>query len=294
MNQEVLEFDATFLKEPPKPFLRWAGGKRRLMPILHSRMPKDFQPGLTKVYEVFLGGGAFIFSLFLPDSQFFTPGSKVHINDVNEDLILAYKVVRSSPQELMEYLQSIARTKSKAEFERVKASRPRSDIGKAARLIYLNRTCFNGLWRVNSSGEFNVPWGTLKNPQIFNRQNLISCSARLKGAKITNWDYTKVLESCMRGEFVYLDPPYLPGKSGKMFSQYAKAGFGISHHIELSDLIIDLTRRGVRVMLSNSDSPLTRQIYGPAMDFHKLRVMRSISAASKSRIYANEVIGTNY
>jgi DNA adenine methylase len=278
----------------PKPFLRWAGGKRKLIAHLNSKMPRDFIPKRTRVFEPFLGGGAFAFSLYDSTSPFFTPGRKLFLNDINPELVLAYLAVRDEPEKLISHLVKISRTKSKSEFEQVKFSTPRSDIARAARFIYLNRTCFNGIWRVNSDGKFNVPWGRLKNPRIFEEKNIYSCSDRLKGSKITNLEYFEATSISKKGDFVYFDPPYLPNKTSTMFSQYSKKGFGIEEHKKLSKVIKFLTDRGVNVMLSNSDTDLTRKIYGEVVNFHTIKVMRTISAAPESRGPTLEIIGTNY
>lgn len=278
----------------PRPFLRWAGGKRRVLPHLLEKMPLDFAPGKTRVFEPFVGGGAFAFSLGIEGSKHYTPGKNLFINDVNEDLVCAYVAIRDNPKKLIEKLEEIVKTKSKAEFERIKKSSPKSSIERAARFIYLNRTCFNGLWRVNSRGEFNVPWGKLKNPLIFDEQNILNCHVRLRDATITNLDFSLALKTCKEGDFVYLDPPYIPLTPSSSFSKYAKGDFGLGNHLALAETIEKLTLRGVRVLLSNSDTKTTREIYGDVMNFQKIQVQRSISANSSSRISVGEIIGTNY
>ncbi len=282
------------LDPAPKPFLRWAGGKRRVVDRLHANMPLDFSSGKTRVFEPFLGGGAFAFSLGNEFSNFFTPGSLLHLNDVNDDLICTYVEIRDNLEGLIGHLKKITKDKSQAEFEAIKKSRPKTNTGRAARFIYLNRTCFNGLWRVNSKGEFNVPWGKLKDPLIIDSSNLKLCSKRLKGSTITNHDFVFALAKCKKGDFVYLDPPYIPLNSSSSFSKYAKGDFSIQDHEKLSEVIADLSRRGVKVLLSNSDTKLTRQIYGDVVDFKAITVQRSISANSTSRVKVKEILGANY
>lgn len=246
------------------------------------------------MFEPFVGGGAFSFSISNFGSPFHTPGKCLHINDINEDLILAYKIIRDDPKELMRALLSITKDKSKAEFERIKKSNPKLHVSRASRFIYLNRTCFNGLWRVNSKGEFNVPWGKLNNPTIFNKENIIACSHALQGASITNLDFSSALEVPKKGDFVYIDPPYIAMSNSSSFSRYAKSDFGLVQHFALAGAIRGLSQKGVNVMLSNSDTKLTRDIYGEVLNIQKIQVQRSISAKAQSRVSVGEVIATNY
>ena len=278
----------------PKPFLRWAGGKRRVIPYIFQNLPRDFNSGKTRVYEPFLGGGAFIFSLFNPTSPFFTPGKNLVISDINQDLITAYIAVRDRPDELIKKVDQFAKKKTKKEFEDMRSLRPRNDLEAAARFIYLNKTCFNGLWRVNSKGEFNVPWGKLKDPQIIDITNIRECHRRLRNSTIMKQDFASSLESCRRGDFVYLDPPYLPLNSSSNFSKYSKEDFGLVQHAALAGAINALTKKGVKVLLSNSDTPLTREIYASVLKIKSIHVQRSISAKSESRVQVKEIIGTNY
>jgi DNA adenine methylase len=278
----------------PQPFLRWAGGKRRVLPIIRTKLPREFIKGKTRVFEPFVGGGAFAFSLYDKMSPFFTPGRNLYINDVNPDLVLCYSTIRDCPDDLMKALKSITKTKSKAEFEKIKSSRPDKSVEKAARFIYLNRTCFNGLWRVNSKGDFNVPWGKLKDPKIFDESNILLVHDRLQGASITNLDFSAAMEECNKGDFVYLDPPYLPLSASSSFSKYAKSDFGLVQHFALAGAIRALTKRGVMVMLSNSDTKLTREIYGDILAIERIKVQRSISANAASRVQVGEIIATNY
>jgi DNA adenine methylase len=179
-------------------------------------------------------------------------------------------------------------------FEKVRASHPSTRLEIAARFIYLNKTCFNGLWRVNSKGEFNVPWGKLSNPMIFDESVLMANSIRLRGAKIATRDFLGQLNSAQTGDLVYLDPPYLPLSSSSSFSKYSKLDFDISDHENLATCINSLTKRGVFVVLSNSDTSDTRRIFGESMNLYQISVGRSISAKSESRKRVNEVIATNY
>jgi len=278
----------------PQPFLRWAGGKRKLAGFIANSFPKKLDYSSAHYYEPFLGGGALAFYIGQKESPFYIPGSRIHLSDTNPDLIIAYQVLRDEPVTLMKHLTKLGRQTDREAFEKVRASRPKSKIEIAARFIYLNKTCFNGLWRVNSKGEFNVPWGKLQNPRIFDESILIANSIRLRGAKIAKRDFLSQLEPARKGDLVYLDPPYIPLSSSSSFSKYSKLDFDISNHEELASCIKSLTKRGVFVVLSNSDTSDTRRIFGEFMNLYQISVGRSISASSESRKRVNEVIATNY
>ena len=278
----------------PAPFLRWAGGKRRLLQTFLPSLPAGFDPTKSKLYEPFVGGGAVMFGLGDESSQLYVPGKRLVINDVNPDLIATYTTIRDDVEGLIRELTKLAKNVSQPAFEKVKKSRPQTDLARAARFIYLNKTCFNGLWRVNSKGEFNVPYGHVNNPVVCDSELLRSCSARLSGAQIRLGSYFSALNDAKAGDFVYLDPPYLPLSPSSSFSKYAKDDFLQLDHYALAGVIRGLSERGVYVMLSNSDAPLTRQIFGGVLELRGLDVTRSISAGSASRIKVGEVLGVNY
>jgi DNA adenine methylase len=278
---------------PPAPFLRWAGGKRRLLATILPTFP-DFDPKKNRFYEPFVGGGAVMLALGDPDHPTHVPGRRLVINDINPDLVATYTVIRDRVDELVEALRILGKDTSKDAFEKVKRSRPAGDVDVASRFIYLNKTCFNGLWRVNGRGEFNVPWGKLKNPQVLDEPLLRACAARLSGAAIRCGTAVSAVSDAKAGDLVYLDPPYIPLSASSSFSKYAKDDFGLLDQYQLAGLIQGLTDRGVRVVLSNSDTPMTRQVYGPVLNLWQLSVHRSISAASASRGRVEEVLGFNY
>jgi DNA adenine methylase len=278
----------------PKPFLRWAGGKRKLTNLLIDAIPTKFNPTEHRFFEPFVGGGALMLALGNTNAPIFVPGKNLFINDMNPDLVSTYKVIRDEVNELIADLTVMGSDLTKRQFEAVRAMTPRDEVERAARFIYLNKTCFNGLWRVNSSGQFNVPWGKLKNPLIFDEQNLLAVSHRLQKAKITNQDYQEATEKVSEGDFVYFDPPYLPISSSASFSQYAKADFNEKNHRQLAETIKKLKKKKAFVILSNSDTKLTREIFGPLMNLHQISMQRSISAAAGSRKPVNEILGTNF
>jgi DNA adenine methylase len=282
------------LPSQPRPFLRWAGGKRQIVNLLVDTIPNSFFSSNSRYFEPFLGGGALVFALGDSGSSKYIPGERIFINDSNPELICTYFAVRDDIELLVKKLKSLSRNTSKKAFLEVRASRPRNEIGRAARFIYLNKTCFNGLWRVNNDGQFNVPWAGLKSPKVFDEYNLRVASERLQGSQIFVGNYQTPLSLVQRGDLVYLDPPYLPLSSTSNFSKYAKEGFGILDHYALSGVIDGLTAQGVRVILSNSDTPLTRKIFGNSLSLHQVSVQRMIPAKSESRQRVNEVIGTNF
>ena len=292
--EEIIGRPTLELDNSPKPFLRWAGGKRKLANLIEQSIPSTFSGEKNRFYEPFVGGGAISFHLGDPKSLRFVPGKNLIINDINLDLYITYKAVKESVHELIDYLKEISKDTSKRNFEKIKAVVPDSNIQRAARFIYLNKTCFNGLWRVNSKGDFNVPWGKLKNPKIFSEQELLIASKRLKSALIRNTTFSAAVEDARKGDLVYFDPPYIPLNATSSFSKYSKDDFGLLDHHALAGVIDGLTKRGVKVILSNSDTPKTREIYSEVLKLKQLNVQRSISAAAGSRVVVKEIIGTNF
>jgi DNA adenine methylase len=292
-TQELIDPEMVQVKAP-QPFLRWAGGKRRLTNLLIQAFPPGFDPMQNKFFEPFIGGGALMFATGNKSAELFIPGKNICINDSNPDLVIVYRVIKNQLPELLKELEKLSRDLSKEEFERIRSSSPKTNVSRAARFIYLNKTCFNGLWRVNSSGQFNVPWGKLKNPLIFDPMNLEACRKRLAGSKITSGGFAEAVKSAKRNDLVYFDPPYLPLSPSSSFSQYAKDNFGVPDHEELAETIDRLTRKGVSVILSNSDTPETRRIFGKTLTLRQILMNRSISAAAHARTPVNEVIGTNF
>jgi DNA adenine methylase len=278
----------------PAPFLRWAGGKRKLVPAFQQLLPASFDPKKGKLFEPFVGGGAFMLALGDPTNALHIPGKRLVINDANPELVATYRAIRDDVERLIAKLTKLAADTSKAAFERQKALAPKSDVERAARFIFLNRTCFNGLWRVNSSGGFNVPYGNLDNPFLFDADALRAVSRRLAGAQIREGSYVQAVNDAKAGDLVYLDPPYLPLNPSSSFSKYAKDDFGQADQYALAGVIRALTDRGVLVMLSNSDTPLTRHIFGPELDLWQISVTRSISASAASRAKVHEVVGVNF
>jgi DNA adenine methylase len=278
----------------PKPFLRWAGGKRKLAPIIEELFPNNFKGTKNFFYEPFVGGGALTFYLGNRNLKNFVSGKNLVINDVNPDLIATYQTIRDGVEDLISELKKLSKDLSRDAFEEMRRYKPKSNVNKAARFIYLNKTCFNGLWRVNGKGDFNVPWGKLKNPKIFDANELREVSMRLQGSRIRNVNFATAVEDASKGDLVYFDPPYIPLSNSSSFSKYAKDDFGIMDHFALSGVIQGLTSKGVNVILSNSDTHTTREIYGSILDLRQINVQRSISASSSSRVVVKEILGVNF
>lgn len=280
-------------KEPkvvtPAPYLRWAGGKRILAPTISSVISRDLDGSRNHFYEPFVGGGAVFFSL-APRLN----GSQIVINDANPDLIASYRTIQEDLESLVKRLKTLSRDVSPEAFARIRAAKPKSDLERAARFIFLNKTCFNGLWRVNSKGQFNVPYGQIKSPLILNEPLLRANSEYLSKAKIRLGSYITAVADAQKDDYVYLDPPYIPLNPTSSFSKYAKDDFTEVDQYALAGAIRGLTARGVKVIFSNSDTPLTRKIYGEYLDLYAISVTRSISAQAASRNKVQEVIGVNF
>jgi len=282
----------------PQPMLRWAGGKRQLLKILTASFPKDLDLSKNKYFEPFLGSGALFFgfatSLTPPELKgVITRSDSFVLSDPNKELINFYTVVRDDPNSLIKTLMKMAKKRSERDYYQIRSSDPQNRVEKAARFLYLNRLCFNGLYRVNGKGEFNVPFGHLKNPVICNSQLILACSSWLKNAKLETKPFGRSVQKAKRGDLVYFDPPYIPLSATSSFSSYAKEGFGENDQRELAQTINDLTKKRVNVILSNSDTPLSRKIFGNLTLF-SIPANRSISAAGGSRRRVQELIGVNY
>ncbi|MCM3398210.1 DNA adenine methylase [Oceanobacillus profundus] len=273
-----------------QPYLKWAGGKRQLLPEIRKYRPQNF----NTYYEPFVGAGAVLFDL--------QPKNSI-INDVNSELVNTYKVLKSKQglEELLQLLQHHKENNSKEYFYQVRdedrdeSYKNKSEIEKAARLIYLNKTCFNGLFRVNSQGQFNVPFGNYKNPQIVNEIVLRAVHNYLNSAEveILNQDFQEVLSTAEKGDFIYLDPPYDPVSSTSSFTGYSLDGFNREDQIRLRDTFVELDKRGCKVLLSNSATGFIKEIYGS----YKIEIVsakRNINSVASKRGKIDEVLVMNY
>jgi DNA adenine methylase len=269
-------------------FLKWAGGKLQLIEQFENLFPSDFR----NYYEPFIGSGAVFFYLKSKSKP-----NKVILSDTNEELINCFAVVRDKPSELIEIILNHRKRHSKQYYYEVRdlESDRLDSVSRAARMIYLNKTCFNGLYRVNSKGEFNVPFGDYKNPSIFDRNTLYRASQMLQDADLRVMTFDKVLDFAGKDDFVYFDPPYIPLSKTSSFTRYSKGEFSIKEQNQLSEVFRALDSMGCLVMLSNSDHSLTRELY---RDYDKnivvVRAKRKINSVGSKRGAINEIVVTNY
>jgi DNA adenine methylase len=272
-----------------KPIVKWVGGKSRLLPELRARMPATF----GRYFEPMCGGAALFFDLEPWEAT---------LNDLNADLIETFRAVRDDADEVIIQLHKLIEAASARESEpldRYDAVRRTfnnrqpnvSRAQRAAAFIYLNKTCFNGLWRVNLNGEFNVPMGRYTNPKILDIDALIAASAALACVELRCEPYQDVTLDAEAEDFVYFDPPYNPASSTSSFTSYNAGGFGIDHQGELADHARSLVRRGCHVMLSNSDTPLIRELYS-GFTIDVVQRSGSINSDPEKRGKVNELIIT--
>ena len=279
------------LLAPPKPFVKWAGGKRQLIPVLHQNLPET----IGTYYEPFLGGGALLFHILTENS-----GQRCSISDLNSDLVLAYTTIRDKIDDLISSLINHEKNYHKDSnkyYYAIRSSNPRSDVEKTSRLIFLNRTCFNGLYRVNSKGKFNVPLGKYTNPNIVNEENLRSVSYILKTSSISIQcrDFESVIRDAKKGDLVYFDPPYQPVSKTANFTSYTNKDFTTDDLSRLAKLCDDLDSQGCNVLLSNSDSKEVMKMFSDKhWKISKIQANRAINSNSKKRTGHFELLIKNY
>jgi DNA adenine methylase len=271
----------------PSPFVKWAGGKSSLAQELLHSVPSHF----ANYYEPFLGGGALFFAIYSRNRSF-----NAILSDVNAELISAYEVIKDAPDQLIQLLsrfrEEYFRSGNSSSYYYQKRQWQTTDpIESAARLIFLNKTCYNGLYRVNSRGEFNVPFGRYKNPKIVDPENILAVSTALRdaNAQLRCADYRTVLSSCAKNDFVYLDPPYQPKSKTSSFTDYAPGGFSEQDQRELAEEFRKLVDRGCAVLLSNSETPLTSHLYSE-YETRSVVVNRPINSVASGRTGYKELI----
>ena len=270
------------------PIVKWAGGKRRLLDRILPLIPE-----YETYYEPFLGGGAVFFAL---------QPEKAVINDSNGDLMDIYRVIKESPEELIGLLTEHAEKDSKDYYYAIRAQdrdfeayESLTDAERAARFLYLNKTCFNGLFRVNRSGEFNVPYGRYKNPEIVAPEGIRAISSYLNSAKIRmlSQDYREVFRGIRENAFVYMDPPYMPISETSSFTGYTAAGFDRQQQTELKKQCDKLDKKGVKFMLSNSSCDFIAKLYRDYRIEH-VSAPRSVNAKADGRGRVEELLIMNY
>ena len=269
-----------------QPFLKWAGGKRQLLPEIKKYIPQSFK----NYYEPFVGGGALLF---------YIQPSKAIINDINSELCNCFTVVRDNLEELIidltkhkkdeEYFYEIRDLDRKEEYKNLLPAE------RASRIIFLNKTCYNGLFRVNSHGQFNAPFGKYKNPKILDEVVLKAVNYYLKNnyIEIRNNDFERALEDAQKGDFIYLDPPYDPISDTSSFTGYSMGGFGRDEQRRLKNVFVQLDKKGCMVMLSNSATSFIKNLYE---DYRIITVSanRNINSVAKGRGKIDEVLVMNY
>lgn len=267
----------------PRPFLKWAGGKSRLIQQYIPYFPKFYQ----NYYEPFLGGGAVFFYL--------QPTTAI-LTDINSELITTYRCVRDKVEDLICLLQEHKAKHNRDYYYTVRSQQTTNNLELAARLIYLNKTCYNGLYRVNSQGQFNVPLGSYKNPSICQADLLITASKALSSCEIKQADFMDVLNYANSSDdFVFCDPPYHPISNTSYFTGYNGNSFSKQDQIRLRDVCAELAKRGVKVMVCNSDCEFIKEIY-TEIDFniYAIAASRSINSNTKKRGVINELLITSY
>lgn len=263
-----------------RPVLKWAGGKGRLLSDLIRCLPPDFDT----YHEPFIGGGALFFALAGRGRI-----GRAFLSDANPSLIDVYLALRDDVEGVIAALQD--HIYDHDHFYRVRALRP-SELSlpeRAARVIYLNKTCYNGLYRENKKGEFNVPFGRYKNPTICDEPNLRAVSRALQGVDVAQRHFSSVLERARPGDFVYFDPPYHPLSATANFTAYDRSGFGPDDQRQLRDVFAALAERGVQALLSNSDTPFIRELYD-GFTIDQVFVARAVNSKANGRGKVAEVI----
>ncbi|CDR23441.1 DNA adenine methylase [Staphylococcus aureus] len=271
-----------------QPILKWVGGKRQLLSEITPLIPKR----ISTYVEPFVGGGALLFNV---------QPKKAIINDLNEELINTYKVIKDSPEKLIQELKFHSSNNGEDYFYKIRSIDREleytnmNNVSKAARIIYLNKTCYNGLYRVNSSGFFNTPYGKYKSPNIVNETMIRAMSNYFNKAnvKILNGDYKYALKGLRKGSFVYFDPPYVPISTSSSFTGYTEQGFDLDNQKELKEECDKLNSRGIKFLQSNSDTPFIRKLYSN-YNIKTVQAKRTINSNAQKRGEINEVLIYNY
>ena len=272
----------------PRPFVKWAGGKTQALEWLDRYFPESYRT----YYEPFLGGGAAFFHLAQVRSRF-----KAVLSDANEELMIAYKVIRDHVEELIDLLmnhETMYRLGPEGYYYKIRAEKPTSQVEIASRLIFLNKTCFNGLHRVNRKGAFNVPFGQYKNPKICDKDNLRAVNRVLRSTnpELLRVDYQESTKNAEARDFVYLDPPYQPVSSTAGFTSYTNSGFTLEEQRRLGKWFRELSNRGCAVLLSNSDTKEVLEIY-KGYYIQRIPALRAINCKGHQRKGHTELIISN-
>ncbi len=270
-----------------QPFVKWVWGKRQLISQLEKLFPKQY----NNYFEPFVWAGAVFFNI---------QKQKSFLSDVNEELINTYRVIKTSPRKLIAQLKQWKYDKEL--FLKIRAwdreenwTKKYNKIQRAARFIFLNRTCFNGLYRVNSLGQFNVPFGAYTNPDFVQEKNILNSSKLLRKTKaeIRLQSFERVLDKAEVGDFIYFDPPYDTLTTSANFTSYDKSWFGQDMQVRLAEVYKELSDRGVKVMLSNHNTPLIREVYS-WYKFNIVKARRNVNSKGNKRWEIEEIVVRNY
>jgi DNA adenine methylase len=272
----------------PRPFLKWVGGKGQLLPELLKRI--DAAGDFGRYHEPFVGGGALFFELVRTNRL---PRAKAYLSDNNARLVETYAAVQTDVERLITLLQKHKAKHSEAYFYEVRAKVPRDPIARAARIIFLNKTCYNGLYRENRRGEFNAPFGRYKNPGICDEDNLKAVATALKRAKLTCQHFEEAAKRAEPGDLVYFDPPYHPVSKTSSFTGYDASGFNEDSQRLLANVLAVLDGRGVKVLLSNSMTPLIEELYA-GFTIDEVQARRNVNSRADRRGPIAEALIRNF
>ncbi len=271
----------------PRPFLKWAGGKGQLLGELVARVDAVGEYG--RYHEPFVGGGALFFEMVRTGRL----RGRATLADSNPNLIDAYWGVKKDVESVIRLLQAHKKQHKKEYYYGVRAKVPEDRLARAARIIYLNRTCYNGLYRENRKGEFNVPYGRYKNPAICDEKNLRAVARALKRARIETRHFAKVLDWAQDGDLVYFDPPYHPVSKTASFTSYEKNGFDEGAQRQLADVFRELDKTRVKLILSNSMTPLVRELYR-GFRMEQVLARRPVNSKADRRGEVREALVRNF
>jgi DNA adenine methylase len=272
-----------------KPIVKWAGGKRRLLPALVAHVPRR----MRTYVEPFAGGAALFFHLATSTSHVF---ERAVLADRNPELVALYRAVKADVEAVIAALSVLKARPDRRELFyslREADTQRMTDVDRAARFVFLNRTGYNGLWRVNSRGVFNVPYGRYKDPKIVDADRLRAAARALARAELLHADFGDALRDLHRSDFVYFDPPYVPVSKTAAFTAYAREGFGPREQERLASVMRELKKRGVRALLSNAGTESARELY-KGFRVEEVRAPRAINSVASKRGEVGELLVRNF
>ena len=272
----------------PKPFVKWVGGKRQLLPHLRQLIPYDCLNAGASYFEPFVGGGALFFDTF---PHLHAGHGHIFLSDTNTRLIATYRAIKNDPEAVIDLLRQYPYEREFFNGIRAQEIDGQEDVKVAAWFIYLNHTCFNGLYRVNKNGQFNAPFGKYTNPTICDADNIRACSRALTGTTLLSLDFVEMCMNAKSGDFCYFDPPYVPLTVTSSFTSYTQDGFGLKDHERLRDTAVRLKEAGVHVVVSNSNSPIVRELYeNRGFLLEEVQARRSVNSNAEKRGNISELL----